>query len=90
MLSHPKPAVRRQGEVRNALFDAQGEYLPSMREHLDLDRIWSKARRRALRDLVDPRRPVPKIPGDNPFTLDQLIDDDADVDALLGLLTDLS
>jgi hypothetical protein len=68
-----------RGETRTALRDAREDFLPSMRQHLDLDRIW----KRAFAEAVDALQPYgvripPGIPERSPFTLDALLSPDFD------------
>lgn len=61
-------------------------YTSSMRRYIDLDKLWAKARKRTLRDLSLNGHEVTGIPLSNPFHLDQLLNEEFDVDALLAVL----
>lgn len=66
-------------ETSTALRDARDDFLPSMRQHLDMDRIWEKAFVRAV-DALQPYgvRIPPGIPQQSPFRLDDLLAPDFD------------
>jgi hypothetical protein len=78
---------RSRGEVLKRLFDAGDAFLPSIAPHLDLDRLWLKARRRALRERdLEGVMGVPAIPEACPFQLGDLLDEEVDVDVLVASL----
>ncbi len=68
-----------RGEVIAFLGDAKSRFSPSMRQRIDLAKQWRLATRQtaAERDI----RPV-GLPDECPFTLDDLLADDADPTAL--------
>jgi hypothetical protein len=68
--------------IENAL----DRYRPSMRRALDVQALWAKARRRLRRDTADD---VGAVPEACPFTLDELLDEDADPRALAARLAAL-
>ncbi len=68
-------------EIANFLADAQQRFSASMRQRIDLDVLY----RRALRQLrVDGQALV--APDACPFTIDDLLDEDFAIDALLAKL----
>jgi hypothetical protein len=80
-----RPAAHWRMETGLFLADAQARYTPSMRQRIDLGRLYAKAVR-----LVRTGEPVAKgkesVPGECPFTLDELLADDVDVTALVDRL----
>ena len=60
-------------EATVALASMAGEYVPSMRSRIDLERIYGKARK-ALPSTVDGVLPLP-VPETCPFTLEELLRD---------------
>lgn len=66
-------------ETRTALREARDDFLPSMRQHLDIDRIWERAFARAA-DALQPYgvRIPPGIPEQSPFRIDELLSPDFD------------
>ena len=72
-----------RSEIVGFLDDAQDRFSPSMRTHIDLDLIFRKAAKRVNADspgLVAPTETCP-------FTLDALLDENADIDTLLARLS---
>ena len=66
-----------QEEIAAFQAEASQRFAPSMRQRIDLDRLYA----RALKQLraVDYGRPPPPWPTDCPLTVDQLLNDDAAV-----------
>jgi hypothetical protein len=54
--------------------DAASRFVPSMRQRIDLARIWRRARR-AMPESVD-GQPAPPLPLECPFTLDWLLSEE--------------
>lgn len=79
------PVAHWRSELRGFLADAQGRLAPSMRQCIDLDRLYRKALDQVRDDMVDGQSPR-SLPDHCPFTLDQLLADDADVPALIAAL----
>lgn len=75
-----------RGEVVGFRGGAIDPYRPSMRRVVtpELNRIWQRARRIAAAKLD---RPLPHLPNACPFTLDELLDEDAPLEPLLARLT---
>jgi hypothetical protein len=72
-------AARHWSKEANAfLATAARRWRPSMRRAIDPDRLWSDARRQAVRDLEIDGHPVPPLPKECPFGLDELGGGDAD------------
>ena len=63
-----------QAEARVFRSNAERRFTPSMRQRLDLDRIYRRALR-GLPDTIDGQPPLP-VPGVCPVTLDELLSDD--------------
>jgi len=72
-------------EFHDRLVDA---YRPSMHERIDMASLWRRACRKVDASFADHGEPKPKLPADCPFTLDQLIDPDLDLDSLVATLAD--
>lgn len=64
-----------QAEARGFLADAADRYAPSMRQRINLARIYRLARR-GLPETIDAQAPLP-TPETCPVTLDELLSDDA-------------
>lgn len=84
-------SVHWSGEVGRFLRDAGKAYSPGMRRIIDLDEAWRDGVRLACADL---RRYglefVPDYPKTCPFSLDELLNEDFDVEAAVGRLRSLS
>jgi hypothetical protein len=61
-------------------------FTPSMRQRLDLDLIWRRAARQAERSLRRYGEAVVPHPQTCPFTLDALLDDSVEPEALVACL----
>jgi hypothetical protein len=70
-------------EFHDRLIDA---YRPSMRDKIDLAGLWRRARRKVTASFADHGEPQPVLPAACPFTLDELIDPDLDVERLVAKL----
>lgn len=68
------PATMWQAEVTREQGDAENGYRPSMRQTLDLERVWCRARRIAVAALEAHGESMAPLPEDCPFTLDELLD----------------
>ena len=68
-------------EVGTFLDDAGRRFTPSMRQRMDLSGLFDRALRRARSARDDAGSPRP-LPDACPYTLDDLLDRDFDVDAL--------
>jgi Domain of unknown function DUF29 len=72
-------------EFHDRLIDA---YRPSMRDRIDMAALWKRAGRKVAVSFADHGDPPPPLPPQCPYTLDQLIDPDLDLDRLVaGLLS---
>ena len=74
-------------EVGTFLDDAGRRFTPSMRQRMDLGELFARALRRARSARDDAGRPR-LLPNVCPYTLDDLLDRDFDVDALAARLGD--
>jgi hypothetical protein len=57
-----------------------------MRQAIDVDFLWPRARRRTRLEFEIDGQPAPGLPQDCPFTLDELTDGQADPRALAARL----
>lgn len=73
-------------EITAFLDSANDIYTPSMRQHIDLDRVWGKARKRTVRDLSRDGYQISGVPETNPIRLDRLLDEDFNVEALIEVM----
>lgn len=65
-------------EVLQFQSEAEIYYTPSMWQHIDLDRLWEKAVKRAHVSLTNHGEPGISETPPNPFSLDELLKDDFD------------
>jgi hypothetical protein len=70
-------------EFHDRLLD---EYRPSMRDRIDMEALWKRAGRKIYASFADHGEPRPQLPVDCPFSLDQLIDPDLDLDRIVAAL----
>lgn len=70
-------------EFHDRLID---EYRPSMRDRIDMAGLWRRARRKVAASFADHGEPQPVLPAACPFTLDELIDPDLDIERLVAKL----
>jgi hypothetical protein len=70
-------------EFHDRLFD---EYRPSIRDGIDMAALWKRASRKVYASFADHGEPRPQLPADCPFSLDQLLDPDLDLDRLVAAL----
>jgi hypothetical protein len=71
-------------EFHDRLIDA---YPPSMRDKIDMASLWRRAVRKLIASFDDHREPRPSLPAECPFSLDQLVDPDLDLDELVAVLS---
>jgi hypothetical protein len=75
------------GEIVEFQDQAADDFTASMRHNLDLDEVWRKARKIAVARLAEADLPIGEgVPTRCPFTLDQLLADDFDVNAAVARL----
>ena len=73
-----------QAEAIGFLADARDRFTPSMRQGIDLTRIYAVARTQVAGLVVD-SRPAEAVPGENPFVLETLLRGDLPaIEAELG------
>ena len=70
-------------EFHDRLIDA---YRPSMRDKIDRSSLWRRARRKVVASFADHGELEPVLPDACPFTLDELIDPDLDIERLVAKL----
>jgi hypothetical protein len=80
------PAQHWLVEADTALGDASRRFAPSMAQRINLAALWARARRNAGRKLAADGSPARPLPAGCPFTLAELMDSDAEPDALLARL----
>lgn len=61
------------------------EYRPSMRQKIDLDKLYRRARKLVVASFRDHGEPDPVLPDECPFTIDMLTNEDLSVDDLTFL-----
>jgi Domain of unknown function DUF29 len=71
-------------ELDNFLVDAAGRFAPSMRQRIDVQAIWSRARRTMMRSFPADAR-IRALPENSPWSLDELLADDHE--ALIAALS---
>ena len=77
-----------RGEARTFLLDAGDRFTPSMRQRIDLDRLYVQALSLMREDVdVDVDSEARRLPATCPFTLDELLDAEAGVSALIAKLS---
>ena len=70
-------------EFHDRLIDA---YRPLMRDKIDMAGLWRRARRKVIASFADHAEPQPVLPMACPFSLDELIDPDLDIERLVAKL----
>ena len=68
-----------RGEIVTFLAEAQARFTPSMRQRLDLEKLYQQARRQVLISALPNQ---PSLPDACPVTLDDLLAETADIHAL--------
>jgi Domain of unknown function DUF29 len=84
--SRPETVAHWRGEARTALANAADAYAPSMAQRIALAKHWRVARLVALDKLGDQGGPARPLPEACPFTLAELVQPEAELDALLARL----
>lgn len=88
LLSSPSAAPargwRREASVHQG--EAARRFTPGMRQAIELARVWRDARRDAVADLESYGETTAPLPDALPFTLDELLDREAGIDAFLARL----
>jgi hypothetical protein len=77
-------------EARNFRADALTRSTPSMAQRIDLSRAWRLACEQAASSLAKEGDPVLALPSACPFTVEELVREPLDPDALLIRLRDIS
>ena len=67
-------------EFRDQLLDA---YKPSMRQRIDMQELWTRAMRKVSASFRDHGETPPAHPAECPYTLDEILNPDLDVDRLV-------
>jgi hypothetical protein len=70
-------------EFHDRLIDA---YRPSMRQNIDMDELWRRAKRKVAASFADHGEAKPRLPETCPFALDELVDNELDVERLVAQL----
>jgi hypothetical protein len=71
-------------EFHDRLVDA---YRPSMHDKIDIASLWRRATRKVAASFADHGEAPPRLPATCPFTLDQLVDPDLDLDLLAATIS---
>jgi Domain of unknown function DUF29 len=89
--AEPDSGVARhwRSEILGFRADMMARYAPSMRQRIDIDRLWHLAREQALLSLDEGNERAADLPDRSPFTLDDLIAETIDSTALADRLTNL-
>jgi hypothetical protein len=74
-------------EARNFRADALTRFASSMGQRLNLDRAWSFAREQALESVADHCEPAVDLPQKCPWNVGQLVQQKADLDGLIAVLS---
>lgn len=80
---NPHVVAHWRSELTNFHDEVQSLYRPSMAQHLSLDPLWRRARRKVIASFRDHGEPLPDLPDPCPFRVDRLLDPDLDIDALV-------
>jgi hypothetical protein len=70
-------------EFHDRLIDA---YRPSMRRNIDTDELWRRAKRKVAASFADYGEAKPNLPDACPFSLDELVDKELDIERLIATL----
>jgi hypothetical protein len=70
-------------EFHDQIVDA---YRSSMRPRIDMDVLWRRAKRKASASFADHGEPPPQLPTACPFTVEDLVDPDLDIERLVESL----
>jgi hypothetical protein len=70
-------------EFHDQIVDA---YRASMRQKIDMEALWRRAKRKVLASFADHGEPVPPLSDACPFTIDDLVDPDLDIERLVEIL----
>ena len=70
-------------EFHDRLID---EYRPSMRDKIDMAAPWRRARRKVNASFADHGEAAPVLPAACPFSLDEVLDPDLDIERLVAKL----
>lgn len=62
-------------------------YSPSMRQRIDLDRLWGLARKLSMERSENPDRLAEMLPRQSPFLLDHFLTEDVGISELAAFLT---
>ena len=62
-------------------------YRPSMRDRIDMGTLWKRAGRKVYASFADYGEAKPDLPAECPFTLDQLIDPNFDLERLAATVS---
>jgi len=68
-------------EFHDRLVDA---YRPSMHDKIDMASLWRRATRKVAASFADHGEAKPQLPQQCPFSLNQLVDPDLDLDELVA------
>jgi len=72
---HSRDVPHWHAEARRFRIDAAARFAPSMRQRLDLEKIYRRALR-IIPETIDGQRPLPLLAATCPMTLDELLSED--------------
>lgn len=75
-----------EDEINATLTVAARRYRASMAGRLDMEGVWEDARNQAIRALKRDGITASDLPASNPFTLEQLVDRQFDIDDLAAIM----
>ena len=82
---NPEVVGHWRSEIAQFQVQIAEEYRPSMRQKIDLDKLYRRARKLVVASFRDHGEPDPVLPDECPFTIDMLTNEDLSVDDLTFL-----
>jgi hypothetical protein len=83
-------ALHWDDEVRNFGADALTRFAPSMAQRIDLQRAWRLAVQQATSSLAKHGDPVMELPAECPFSVEELVRENFEVEPLVARLSQLT
>jgi hypothetical protein len=74
-----------QAEVLSFHYELLDRYAASMRQRIDIDKLWQQARKRSILMFPEDSRLADWLPFESPFSLDDLLAEDFDASSLAAL-----
>jgi hypothetical protein len=85
--SNPAVVGHWRTECFNLHLALSEEYQKSMRRRIDLDKAWRKSKQKVRLSFADHGEPAPDLPDGCPFTLEELVDVELDIELLVAKFT---